>query len=173
MAEHHGVAAFQSDNLFALAGSTEQQAVDVVLLGVVATAALAYIDTLGGQRVEETLVYQIVVEDDVGLLKCFHGLDRQQVGVARAEANERDVPLTIIAPTKGGNGQIALQGVGLEGQHLADVGLHTQSFKRAGGHDGSIYLAVAHLTDALLDAAPDTHDLQVGTQGQEFLSAHG
>ena len=61
----------------------------------------------------------------------------------------------------------------LEGQHLADIVLHAQTFQGAGGDNSSVYLAVANLADTLLYATTDTNNLQVRTQGKQFTTTHG
>ena len=51
--------------------------------------------------------------------------------------------------------------MGLEGQYFTYFVFQPQSFQGTGGYDGGINLAVAHLADALLNAATDAHNCQV------------
>ena len=184
MAENHRIATFQANDLLPLSCRIEQQLVDGRLLCMMLAASLAYIEFLGTQVVKICLVNQIVVEDDISLLKCLHSLHSKQLRVTGAKAHQRDVPLTmqhvialeecfqVSTSFEGCYGQIALQRMGLEGQHFADFVFHTQSFQGTGGYDGSINLAVAHLADPLLNAATDAHNCQVRAQILQLTTAH-
>ena len=147
-------------------------------------ASLAYIEFLGTQVVKICLVNQVVVEDDISLLQGLHSLHSKQLWVTGAEAHQCDMPLTmqhvialeecfqVSTSFKGCYGQIALQRMGLEGQHFTYFVFQPQSFQGTGGYDGGINLAVAHLADALLNAATDAHNCQVRVQVQELTTAH-
>ena len=137
MSEHHRVASFQANDFLAFPGSLEQQAINVVLFCMVATATLSDVIFLCIQCLKKVFSYQVVVEDDVGILQCLDSLDSQQFRVSGTEAHKCHLSLTmqnILAledclqffPTpQSSDSQIPLQRMCLEGQHLADVILHS------------------------------------------------
>jgi len=69
----------------------DQQAIDGALADARLADATANRDAgcVTTRAVENFRRYQFVVENDVGVLQCAQGLDRQQIRIARPRANQR------------------------------------------------------------------------------------
>ena len=76
----------------ALSRANNQQLVDALLLGPVAMQ-IAGGDELGlGCKSQQLLVDKVVVHDDIGLLEEPLTLECQEAWVARAAADQKDLP---------------------------------------------------------------------------------
>ncbi len=85
-AEHIRIAPFEAGDHLAFGGLFGQQAIDLVLGGVMAAAGFADVDALGrgGGRIEKLGVGQVVVNHHVRPAQAVHPLDGDQAGIARA-----------------------------------------------------------------------------------------
>ena len=91
-AEDVRIAALEPQHRAAALGQANQQIDDRALFQRVVPRLLADVDAIGRprQQLEHVLADQMVVEDEVGGAQGLGGLDRQQLGVARTGADERD-----------------------------------------------------------------------------------
>ncbi len=89
--EDHRVAGLQADDAFALPRQGYHESIDVALGAAVSTAPFADDHPFGfaPRQLEDLTRNEIVKQDDVGRLQCPHGLQREQLGVARAGADQR------------------------------------------------------------------------------------
>ena len=93
--EDHGVAAFQPNDAQALPGATRNPIVDEDLgcAGLACTLAHTNQRRIRMREVENVAVDEAVVEHELGLGQHFGPFQRQQVGVARAGANQPQMGL--------------------------------------------------------------------------------
>ena len=91
-AEDERVTALQAHDTFAFAGEPDEQRADAILRQRVAVAFLADVDELGARSRQRNDFrrHQPVVNDRVGTLDHSQRAQRQQFGVARTSADERD-----------------------------------------------------------------------------------
>src|SRR5436309_1895219 len=88
------VAALQPDDVLAPPRPVHQEPVDLALAHARSSRSLADVDD-GSARadlVEELVGNQPVVQDHLGLAKATQSLERDQLGIARTGADERDEP---------------------------------------------------------------------------------
>ena len=88
--EHEGIATLQANHLAAGFRGVDQTLVDLVLSDAALAAALADEHALGvaPHAVEHRVGDELVVEHDVGILQHLQGAQRQQIGIARAGADQ-------------------------------------------------------------------------------------
>ena len=91
--EDHGVAAFQPNDAQALPGATRNPIVDEDLGCAGLACTLAHTDQrrIRMREVEDVAVDEAVVEHELGLGQHLGPFQRQQVGIARAGANQPQV----------------------------------------------------------------------------------
>ena len=110
-AENERVAALQAQYAFALLGQFDQQCVELGLRHGMAVAALAHVDPLCffPDQFHYGRGNQPVVQYNIGLLHQAQGAEREQVGVARAAADQ----VNLAAPQVGRFGvvEFVLQGL--------------------------------------------------------------
>ena len=96
-AKDERVAALEADDAAIRARMLDHQRVDLFLSDALCAAAFADVDDFGGGRseIENRLRNEVVVEDDVGGLDKAQRFDGEQVGIARAGADERDLALLL------------------------------------------------------------------------------
>src|SRR5438093_10467416 len=90
--EDRGITALQPHDAHASPGPVDQQPVDLALADADAAGRLADIDDRGARRdlVEQLSRDQPVVQDDLGLAEPAQPLHGDELGIARAGADERD-----------------------------------------------------------------------------------
>ena len=95
MSKYHRISTFQANCVLAFSCSFEQQTVDVCLFLVMIAGSLSYIYFFCFFIIEISLVYQVIIKDDVGGFNGFCCLDGKEVRVARTEADEGNGALLI------------------------------------------------------------------------------
>ena len=88
--EHEGVAALQAHHALAGARQRDQAIVDLRLRHAVVRAALADVEALGvtTRQGQHFLRHQPVIDHDIGALQQAMGLQGQEIGIARAGADQ-------------------------------------------------------------------------------------
>src|SRR5262249_43786148 len=100
--EDRRIAALQPDDALAAPGPVDQQPVDVALTDARAAGRLAHVDD---RRPAADLVQQLardqpVVQDHVGLPQATQALQGDELGIARAGADERAEPRLHTSPLR-------------------------------------------------------------------------
>ena len=92
-AQHERIAALQAHHMFAAARHGDEQPVDVFLTDAAAAGALTDAEARRVRRQRQHLGrHERVVQHDVGLAQSPDRLHRQELGIARSRADERDKP---------------------------------------------------------------------------------
>ena len=105
--EDEGVTAFQAHDAVAGAGLLDHQLFDLVLRHRMVAARLADVDAPGvtASAIQHLGRDQLVVDDDVGVLKRAQGLEGQQLGVAGTGADDMDHAMSGLSTGRGGDVQ--------------------------------------------------------------------
>ena len=85
MSKYHRISTFQANYVLALSGCIKQKTIDLRLLFMMISGSLSYIYFFCFFIIEISLVYQVIIKDDVGGFNGFCCLDGQQLWVTRTE----------------------------------------------------------------------------------------
>ena len=93
--KNEGVAPFEAHHLLAFLREFDQQRIDLFLPQGVLVAALASVNALsiGGQKSQHAIGYQVVINNDIGFRHDANGAQGEQLWIARACANEINAAL--------------------------------------------------------------------------------
>ena len=89
--KNKGITALEPNNNLALVRLVRQQDVDILLPHCMLAGLLSDIDTLcvGGYIGENTLIREVVIDDDIRRLQAVHCANRQKARIARTRADKK------------------------------------------------------------------------------------
>ena len=183
-AEDEGVAALEADDFAAFLAEADQEGVDILLLHGVVGAGLADQDAVGVApgHVEDLGRDEAIVHDDVGLAEQALSAKGEEVGGARAGADEIDdtgrVGARVDLPEEFGSGGLILAGQHEVGNTATQSALKDPAAERdvrQAGADG-LFPALGESGEAAVsrgDQGLDARAEQAGENGRSAAGADG